>query len=180
MLHGMGHVWDIGFRPEVQWVSAGLKEDGSGLIDMYAKCRAAYLPVPVVGPVPGRVVQVVQRTVQVTTQVSTQVDALRASLLEDLAAALDAPTMQVTMQVATQVANMLRATETTPQKSAVLQDAMGLSSLEYFRRSYRTPLSQAGWLVRTDPASPNSPQQRYRLTSKGQAWLDTFNTLPKP
>lgn len=181
MLHGMGHVWDKSDRPEAQWVSAGLKEDGPGLKDRYAKCRAAGLPDPVVGPVPGRgVVQVVQRTVQVTTQVSTQVDALRASLLEDLAAALDAPTMQVTMQVATQVANMLRATETTPQKSAVLQDAMGLSSLEYFRRSYRTPLSQAGWLVRTDPASPNSPQQRYRLTSKGQAWLDTFNTLPKP
>ena len=78
------------------------------------------------------------------------------------------------------LAKMLRAVEGTPQKSVVLQEAMGLLNLEHFRRGYRTPLSQAGWLVRTDPGSPNSPQQRYRLTPKGQAWLDRFNTLPKP
>lgn len=160
-----------------------IEKAGTGLMDMFGQCRTAGLRDPDVGPVAGRgVVQVLWRgAAQVTVQVTVQDDVLRASLLEELAAALDMPTMQVTMQVTMQaampVANMLRAAVTTAQKSAVLQEEMGLMNRDHFRKQYLVPLMQAGWLLRT-LSPPNHPQQRYTLTPKSQAWLDRFHTLP--
>lgn len=157
-----------------------IEKAGTGLMDMYAKCRAAGLPDPVVGPVPGRgVVQVVQRTAQVTAQVTMQADALKTSLLDELAAALDAPTMQVTMQVAMQVAAVMELVAQVEQPREALQQAMGLANRDHFRKAYLNPLMVAGWITRTLP-DPNSPRQRYRITEKGRTWLERFNTLPKP
>jgi hypothetical protein len=75
---------------------------------------------------------------------------------------------------------MLEAAGKQPSKSAVIQKAIGLKDLELFRRRFRMPLVKAQWLAMSDPNSPNSPQQLYALTSQGKAWLDRFNTLPKP
>jgi ATP-dependent DNA helicase RecG len=36
---------------------------------------------------------------------------------------------------------------------------------------YLTPLMVQGWLVRTQPWSPNSPTQRYLTTPAGRVWL---------
>lgn len=157
-----------------------IEKAGTGLMDMYAKCRAAGLPDPVVGPVPGRgVVQVVQRTAQVTAQVTDQVEALRASLLEELAAALGMPTDQVADQVTDQVARMLQQTVPAPASTEELMIAAGLAHRHHFRTHYLVPIMQGGWMVRTHP-QPNHPQQRYRITEKGRTWLERFNTLPKP
>jgi ATP-dependent DNA helicase RecG len=154
-----------------------IEKAGTGLMDMYAKCRAAGLPDPVVGPVPGRgVVQVVQRTVQVTAQVTMQDEVLKNSVLEELANALGHPTMQVTMQVAMQVAGMLQLASVAEQSRDALQEAMGLADREHFRKQYLVPVMQGGWLVRTlNP--PNHPQQRYRSTDKGRVWMERFNLL---
>ena len=149
-----------------------IEKAGTGLMDMYAKCRAAGLPDPVVGPVPGRgVVQVVQRTAQVTVQdtaqVTAQAQALIDSVLNELAAALGQPTAQVTAQAAMQVAAMLEAAGTDERSSDELMAAAGLTHREHFRKQYLVPVMQAGWLVRTLP-QPNHPQQRYRITDKGR------------
>lgn len=116
-------------------------------------------------------------TRDVTIQATIQVEALKTSVLSDLSAALGTPTIQVTIQVAMQVADMLDAAGLAPRKSAVLQRAMGLQSLDHFRRAYRIPLVAAQWLAMTDPASPNSPHQHYTLTPQGQAWLQRFKAL---
>ncbi len=124
----------------------------------------------------GRVVQVVWRpTVQVAVQVTDQVQALRNSLFQELSAALGIPTDQVTDQVA----RMLRQTVSTPASTEELMAAAGLAHRPHFRTQYLVPIMQGGWLVRTHP-QPNHPRQRYKLTPQGQAWLDRFNTLPKP
>jgi ATP-dependent DNA helicase RecG len=138
------------FQAPQLFLTPYIEKAGTGLMDMYAKCRAAGLPDPSVGPVPGRgVVQVVQRTAQVTAQ------------------------------AAAQVADLLQAAAQADQSSDALMSAAGLTHREHFRKQYLVPIMQGGWLVRTlDP--PNHPRQRYRITDRGRAWLDRFNSLPKP
>jgi predicted HTH transcriptional regulator len=154
-----------------------IEKAGTGLMDMYAKCRAAGLPDPLVGPVPGRgVVQVVQRTVQVTDQVAVHVEAVRHSLLEELAVALGIPADQVTDQVTDQVARMLQQTVSAPASTEELMNAARLAHRPHFRTQYLVPIMQGGWLVRTH-SQPNHPQQRYRITDKGRVWLERFNLL---
>lgn len=114
-------------------------------------------------------------TPEVTPEVTDQIEGLRTSLLNDLVIALEWTTDQVTDQVAW----ILTQATNGPVKSAALMPAAGLAHLPHFREKFRTPLIRAGWLAMTDPASPNSPQRRYRITPQGQAWLDSFNALPK-
>ena len=45
---------------------------------------------------------------------------------------------------------------------------MGLTHKTYFRRNYLNPALAGGLLSRTEPDSPNSPTQRYRLTELGK------------
>lgn len=56
--------------------------------------------------------------------------------------------------------------------SSELMLALGLSHRPTFRENYLNPALQGGWIERTQPDSPRSPTQRYRLTGKGQRWLD--------
>jgi ATP-dependent DNA helicase RecG len=60
-----------------------------------------------------------------------------------------------------------------PQPRDALQEAAGITDREHFRKTYLEPLLSAGWLERTIPEKPTSPNQRYRLTAKGRAWLDS-------
>ncbi len=156
-----------------------IEKAGTGILDMMKRCEQAGLPALEFKPTAGHVVLVLGRlALDPTIQAAIQVKALKGSLLDELAAALGPATIQVTIQVAIQVAGMLAAAGRAPQKSAVLQRAMGLQSLDYFRRTFRIPLVQAQWLAMTDPDRPNNPNQLYKLTPQGQAWLDRFNTLP--
>jgi ATP-dependent DNA helicase RecG len=59
-----------------------------------------------------------------------------------------------------------------PQHRDALQTAFGLSDRQYFRRTYLEPLLTAGWLERTIPDKPTSPNQRYRIAGAGRAWLE--------
>jgi ATP-dependent DNA helicase RecG len=162
---------------EPMFLARYIEKVGTGTLDMIVRAKEAGLAPPEFRQSAGQVVQVLWRP---TPQVTPQVTPLITSVLVELQAALGAPTPQVTPQVATQVASMLEAAGKQPSKSAVLQKAIGLKDLEHFRRRFRTPLVKAQWLAMSDPNSPNSPQQLYALTPIGQAWLDKFNTLPKP
>lgn len=168
------------FQAPQLFLTRYIEKAGTGLMDMYAKCRAAGLPDPSVGPVPGRgVVQVVQRAAQVTAQATAQADPLKDSVFEELSVVLSMPTAQVAAQAAAQVAALMQAAAQGDQSSDALMSAAGLTHREHFRKQYLVPIMQGGWLVRTH-AQPNHPQQRYRITPKGQAWLDKFNSLHKP
>jgi Fic family protein len=54
---------------------------------------------------------------------------------------------------------------------AKLIKALGLSHRPTFRKNYLKPALENGWIERTQPDSPNSPTQRYRLSLKGRRWL---------
>ncbi|MBF0471076.1 MAG: hypothetical protein HQL48_06835 [Gammaproteobacteria bacterium] len=55
--------------------------------------------------------------------------------------------------------------------STELRQRLELTHRHNFRRHYLTPALEQGWIERTQPDTPNSPTQRYRLTAKGQQWL---------
>ena len=46
--------------------------------------------------------------------------------------------------------------------------ALKLGGRRNFLERYLTPAIDAGWVERTEPDSPHSPTQRYRLTAKGK------------
>jgi hypothetical protein len=52
-----------------------------------------------------------------------------------------------------------------------LMRALGLSHRPTFRENYLKPALEDKWIERTQPDSPHSPIQRYRLTGKGRRWL---------
>lgn len=52
--------------------------------------------------------------------------------------------------------------------STGMMQALGLSHRPTFRENYLNPALAGGWLERTQPGSPKSPTQRYRLTKKGK------------
>jgi Fic family protein len=74
-------------------------------------------------------------------------------------------------QVADQVAALIRVIGTGELGSNDLMQALGLSHRPTFRENYLNPALEDDWIERTQPDSPRSPTQRYRLTGKGQRWL---------
>lgn len=54
--------------------------------------------------------------------------------------------------------------------SEALMQALGLKHKPTLRKNYLAPAMAQGWVVMTAPDSPNSPQQRYRLTEAGRQW----------
>ncbi len=83
-----------------------------------------------------------------------------------------ASTDQVGDQVSDQVAKLLKVIETGEMASTDILKALGLSHRPTFRRNYLNPALEGRWIERTQPDSPRSPTQRYRLTDKGRLWLN--------
>jgi len=86
-------------------------------------------------------------------------------------------TDQVGDHVTDQVALLIEAIGTDELGSADLLKALGLSHRPTFRENYLNPALQGDWIERTQPDSPRSPTQRYRLTTKGRHWLQSQDDL---
>ena len=82
-----------------------------------------------------------------------------------------ASTDHVTDHVSDQVAALIHALGEKELSSAALLKALGLSHRPTFRENYLNPALEGGWIERTQPDSPRSPTQRYRLTRNAQLWL---------
>jgi Fic family protein len=80
-------------------------------------------------------------------------------------------TDQVTDYVTDQVALLIKAIGNNTLRSSDLIKALGLSHRPTFRVNYLNPAINGGWIERSQPDSPRSPTQRYRLTEKGRRWL---------
>lgn len=57
-------------------------------------------------------------------------------------------------------------------KRLEIQKALDLKHEDYFRANYLLPAINDGYIELTFPNSPNHPQQKYRLTSKGKNLRD--------
>jgi hypothetical protein len=49
--------------------------------------------------------------------------------------------------------------------------ALDLTHKPTFRSNYLDLAMKGGWIERTQPDSPRSPTQRYRLTEKSRRWM---------
>ena len=78
---------------------------------------------------------------------------------------------QVTEQVTEQVMRLLVALETAPLGTKDLLGTLNLSHRPTFIQNYLQPSLEAGLVEMTQPGSPRSPTQKYRLTDKGRQWL---------
>ncbi|MDR0816276.1 MAG: Fic family protein, partial [Desulfovibrio sp.] len=70
--------------------------------------------------------------------------------------------------VTDQVRRLLAVLAQGEQSAAVLLAELGLRHSPSFRKNYLDPAIDDGLVERTQPDSPRSPTQRYRLTAKGR------------
>ena len=73
----------------------------------------------------------------------------------------------VSDQVTDRVKRLVKALAKGELGAAELMAFLGLSHKPTFRKNYLTPALEQGLIERTQPDSPRSPTQRYRLTGKG-------------
>ncbi|MCB9497380.1 MAG: hypothetical protein H6686_10895 [Fibrobacteria bacterium] len=77
-------------------------------------------------------------------------------------------TDHVTVQVTEQVAALLKTLGSRELGTGDLMKALALSHRPTFLANYLDPALKAGFVERTDPASPRSPRQKYRRTELGR------------
>lgn len=83
---------------------------------------------------------------------------------------------QVSDQVSGQVMALMNTIGSGESRSNELMQALRLSHRATFRKNYLNPALEGGWIERTQPGSPRSPTQGYRLTDKGHSWWRTHST----
>ncbi len=112
-----------------------------------------------------RVLAVADQQADATPFVEFMLGALRDAICEAMS------TDQVTDQESDQVAALLHAIGSGELGSSALMQVLGLSHRPTFRINYLNPAMEDELIERTQPDSPRSPTQRYRLTGKGHRWL---------
>ncbi len=104
-------------------------------------------------------------TGKATAFVEFILEAIKESILQAIS------TDQVSDQVSDQVKRLIKALGQKERSSADLMQALKLAHAPTFRKNYLTPALEGHWIERTQPDSPRSPTQRYRLAPKGLNWL---------
>ncbi|NLD93184.1 MAG: hypothetical protein GX639_11015 [Fibrobacter sp.] len=82
----------------------------------------------------------------------------------------------ITTEVTTEVKQLLNVIKG-EMKRKEIQSALKLKNDEHFRLAYLTPALSDGVIEMTQPDSPNSPTQRYRLTAKGRDLTHVVNNV---
>jgi ATP-dependent DNA helicase RecG len=79
------------------------------------------------------------------------------------------PSSKVTGEVTPEVTPEVRLLEALKGEMSrqELQETLGLSDAEHFRKAYLIPALEAGVIEMTIPDKPRSSRQRYRITSQG-------------
>ena len=165
---------------EPLYLAKYIERMGTGTRDMIRLCREVGLREPEYAIRDGFVQTLWRPTPQatppVTPQATAQDKALSSAVLQQLAEALGIPTAQATAQATAQVGKVLTTADAeSGQTREELQAAADITHREHFRKAYLEPLITAGWLERTIPDKPTSPNQKYRITDKGRAWLAARN-----
>jgi len=80
---------------------------------------------------------------------------------------------QVTDPVTDQVMRLLILLKNGSASATDLMDKLGLSHRPTFRKNYIEPALNSKLAERTQPDSPRSPTQQYRITAKGKHYLTT-------
>lgn len=78
--------------------------------------------------------------------------------------------IQETDHVTDHVASLLSIMSASPRSVRELMKCLNLNHRPSFRQNYLTPALEAHLVEMTDPDSPKSPKQKYRLTGKGRRY----------
>lgn len=78
---------------------------------------------------------------------------------------------QVSDPVNATVSRLIQTLDGQTLGTAALMELLKLTHRPSFRRHYLNPALEGDWIERTQPHSPNSPTQRYRLTERARRWL---------
>jgi Fic family protein len=105
------------------------------------------------------------KTGKATAFVEFMLEAIKESIQQAIS------TDQVSDRVSDRVKRLLLAIGPGEKSSAGLMKQLKLSHAPSFRKNYLSPALEAKWIERTQPDSPKSPTQAYRLTPKGRHWL---------
>ena len=105
-------------------------------------------------------------TGKATSFVEFMLEAIKESIQQAVS------TDQVSDQVNDQVKRLIKAVGNGERSSAELMKSLKLAHAPTFRKNYLTPALEDNWIERTQPDSPRSPTQRYRLTLKGREKLE--------
>ncbi|HMW34051.1 MAG TPA: transcriptional regulator, partial [bacterium] len=81
----------------------------------------------------------------------------------------DQPTDQVTDQPTDQVKRLISITLEPPSSVRELMYLLDLKHRPSFMQNYLNPALDSGLMEMTLPDTPNSPNQKYRLTAKGKS-----------
>ena len=101
------------------------------------------------------------------------VEFMLAAIQTALQEAGNAESAGSTAQVTAQVKRLLIGlSDRATVGAAELMGRLGLAHRQSFRTSYLIPGLASGLIEMTDPASPRSPTQQYRLSALGIAWLN--------
>ena len=94
-------------------------------------------------------------------------------LLESIAVpkATEQVSEQATEQATEQVRRILNCLKSEPLSVREVMDALGLHHRPTFLYNYLHPVLDTGLVERTQPESPRSPNQKYRLTARGKRVL---------
>jgi ATP-dependent DNA helicase RecG len=133
-----------------------IEKAGTGTLDMIALCQQAGLPAPEFRQDGGQFVQTLWRPKALDLMPSAESQGTKSGT--KLGPSRD------------QVKILEKASS-----GAALADLMAVAkrtNRTKFRDQVIQPLLQDGWLEMTDPASPRSPQQKYRLTAQGKTLLE--------
>ncbi len=106
-----------------------------------------------------------------TVFVEFMLEALHDALLALLQQQGQEYTDQVSDQVSDQVTSLISLLAGHEMSGAELMQNLSLKHAPTFRKNYLTPALDAGLIERTQPDSPRSPTQKYRLTEKGKLLL---------
>ena len=96
-------------------------------------------------------------------------------LKEQIFVKIDKAAEQVTEQVTEQVIKLLDTLKQVALSTKEAMQYLRLSHRPTFLYTYLQPALQFGLIEMTQPDSPRSPNQKYRLTEKGKQFLNTQN-----
>ena len=106
---------------------------------------------------------------QVTAQVDDDKKTNSLAILGRIIDGMPGLTAQVTAQVAAQVLDFCRE----PRKASEIMEILKLKHWKTFQKNYLNPLLESGFIERTIPDKPRSSKQRYGLTEKSKALLNS-------
>jgi predicted HTH transcriptional regulator len=142
-----------------------IEQWGSGVPRMFREADALGLPEPEIIEIGMRVRFIVYLADSMTTEVSGRATEQVAEQVTEQV------TGQVAEQVAEQVRLLLFCLQDGPLGGREAMKCVGLNHRPTFLYDYLQPAIQAGFVEMTQPDSPKSPTQKYRLTAKGTDFL---------